>query len=85
MGVPGKERIKKYRERQKSKGNKLIQVIIKKDSVEILEALKKVLTKNKKYTNGEIIDFSLLLTEKALDECDNDFLVKVLSEFKEKY
>ncbi len=85
MGIPGKERVRKYREKQKLKGNKVLQVVIKKESIEILEALKKVLTKNKRYTNGDIIDFSLLLTEKALNECDNDFLVNVLSEFKQKY
>lgn len=85
MVTPGKDRIRKYREKQKLKGNKILQVIIKEESVEILEALKKVLTKSKKYTNGEIIDFVLLLAQKALDECDNDFLVGVLSEFKEKY
>lgn len=85
MVISGKDRIRKYREQQKIKGNKVLQVIIKKESVEILEALKNVLTKNRKYTNGEIIDFVLLLTQKALDECDNDFLVKVLSEFKERY
>ena len=85
MVISGKERIRKYREKQKLKGNKVLQVIIKRESIEILDALKKVLSKNKKYTNGEIIDFVLLLAQKALDECDNDFLVGVLSEFKEKY
>jgi hypothetical protein len=85
MVISGKERVRKYREKQKLKGNKVLQVIIKKESTEILEALKNVLTKNKQYTNGEIIDFVLLLAQKALDECDNDFLVGVLSEFKEKY
>lgn len=85
MVISGKDRIRKYREKQKLKGNKVLQVIIKRESTEILEALKKVLTKNKKYTNGEVIDFVLLLAQKALDECDNDFLVGVLSEFKERY
>ena len=85
MVISGKERIRKYREKQKLKGNKVLQVIIKRESIEILDALKKVLSKNKKYTNGEIIDFVLLLAQKALDECDDNFLVGVLSEFKEKY
>lgn len=85
MVISGKERIRKYREKQKLKGNKVLQVIIKKESSEILDALKNVLTKNKKYTNGEIIDFVLLLTKNALDECDDDFLMRVLSEYKRKY
>jgi len=85
MVTSGKDRIRKYREKQKLKGNKVLQVIIKRESTEILDALKKVLSKNKKYSNGEIIDFVLLLAQKALDECDNDFLVGVLSEFKERY
>jgi hypothetical protein len=85
MGMSGKDRIKQYRERQKAKGNKVLQVIVNRESVEMIEILKKVLAKNKNYTNGEIIDFGLFLTKKALDELDNDFLIKVLSEYKEKY
>ena len=85
MGISGKDRIKKYRERQKEKGNKVLQVIVSKESAEIMEVLKKVLAKNNNYTNGEIIDFSLFLTNKALDELDNDFLIKVLAEYKQKY
>lgn len=85
MGTSGKDRVRKYRERQKEKGNKVLQAVISKESTDILEALKKVLTKNSHYTNGEIIDFALLLTEKALDECDDSFLIKVLQEFKNKY
>lgn len=82
MGIAGKERIRKYRERQKAKGNKVLQVIVSKESIEMIEVLKKVLAKNENYTNGEIIDFCLYLTKKALDECDNEFLIKVLSEYK---
>ena len=85
MGISGKDRIKKYRENQKAKGNKVLQVIVSKESVEMIEVLKKVLAKNQSYTNGEIIDFGLFLTKKALDELDNGFLIKVLSEYKEKY
>ena len=85
MGISGKDRIKQYRERQKAKGNKVLQVIVNRESVEMIEILKKVLAKNKNYTNGEIIDFGLFLTKKALDELDNDFLIRVLSEYKEKY
>ena len=85
MGMSGKDRIRKYREKQKAKGNKVLQVIISKESVEMIDVLKKVLAKNQSYTNGEIIDFGLFLTKKALDELDNSFLIKVLSEYKEKY
>ena len=85
MGISGKDRIKKYREKQKARGNKVIQVIVSKESVEMIEVLKKVLAKNENYTNGEIIDFGLFLTKKALDELDNSFLIKVLSAYKEKY
>ncbi len=85
MGISGKDRIKKYRENQKAKGNKVLQVIVSRESVEMIEVLKKVLAKNQSYTNGEIIDFGLFLTKKALYELDNIFLIKVLSEYKEKY
>lgn len=85
MGISGKDRIRKYREKQAAKGNKVLQVIISKESVEMIEVLKKVLAKNQRYTNGEIIDFGLFLTKKALDELDNDFLIKVLSEYKQRY
>jgi hypothetical protein len=51
----------------------------------MIEVLKKVLAKNQNYTNGEIIDFGLFLTKKALDELDNSFLIKVLSEYKQIY
>ena len=85
MGISGKDRIRKYREKQKEKRNKVLQVIITGESVEMIDVLKKVLAKNEKYTNGEIIDFGLFLTKRALDECDNEFLIKVLSEFKNKY
>lgn len=85
MVISGKDRIKKYREKQKVKGNKVLQVIVSKESVEMIEVLKKVLAKNQNYTNGEIVDFSLFLTNKALDELDNNFLIKVLSEYKIKY
>jgi hypothetical protein len=77
--------IKKYRKKQKAKGNKVLQVIISKESVEMIEALKRVLAKNQNYTNGEIIDFSLFLSKMALDECENNFLIKVLSEYKKIY
>ena len=85
MVISGKDRIRKYREKQKAKGNKVLQVVIRRESVEMIEVLKKVLAKNQKYTNGEIIDFSLFLTKKALDELDNSFLIKVLSEYKQNY
>ena len=85
MGISGKDRIRKYREKQKGKGNKVLQVIISRESVEMIEVLKKVLAKNQKYTNGEIIDFGLFLTKKALDELDNSFLIKVLFEYKQIY
>ena len=85
MGISGKDRIKKYRERQKVRGKKVLQVIVSKESIDMIEVLKKVLAKNQTYTNGEIIDFGLFLTKKALDELDNSFLIKVLSEYKEKY
>ena len=85
MGMSGKDRVKKYREKQKAKGNKVLQVVISKESVEMIEVLKKVLAKNQNYTNGEIIDFGLFLTKKALDELDNSFLIKVLFEYKQIY
>ena len=85
MGISGKDRIKKYRDKQKAKGNKVLQVIVNKESIEMIEVLKKVLAKNQNYTNGEIIDFSLFLSKMALDECDNSFLIKVLSEYKKIY
>ena len=85
MGMSGKDRIKKYREKQKVIGKKVSQVIISKESVDMIEVLKKVLAKNQNYTNGEIIDFALFLTKNALDELDNSFLIKTLSEYKEKY
>ena len=85
MGISGKDRIKKYREKQKAKGNKVLQVIVSRESVEMIEVLKKVLAKTQNYTNGEIIDFGLFLSKMALDECDNNFLIKVLSEYKKIY